>query len=34
MTSVLRLMRPLMYRYFVLLDDEDFEVVVEQDFAP
>ena len=34
MTSVWRPMQPLMYRYFVLLDGEDFEVVVEQDFAP
>ena len=34
MTSVWRPMRPLMYRYFVLLDDEDFEVVIGQDFAP
>lgn len=34
MTSVLRPMQPLMYRYFVLLDGGDFEVVIERDFAP
>ena len=34
MTSVWRPKMPLMYRYFVLLDDEDFEVVIGQDFAP